>query len=469
MKFSGKGGTVMHADTVVTQLARFCCGLRFEDLDEAVVDKAKQLTLDQLGVEIACSVLPWNQGLCDYVRMLDSRGNCTVVGYGLKTNVEYAVLANATFGHGFEIDDFNSRATVGHPASVTVPVAIALAETRPTSGKRMIEALVSGYEVMSAIARGIQPSSHFGRGFHAQSSGGPFASAAVAGVLLQQDVPTLAQAFSLAASHAGGIMEYTNTGGNVKRLHAGMAASGGVRSALLAQRGWAGPPTAIEGQRGFCAAFADEYNIEAITEELGKNYWILYMALKPYSCNANIVAPIDALKAVLAETPITPEEVADIEVHLRSRGQKSVGGIGPEPPDIVGAQFSLHFSLAMTLVKGSNDFNTLLTVDLKDPELINVARKVRIVPDKRADEEEASGQRWGRVIVTTRDGRRLDKSQYAKGSLRNPMSQQEVEAKFQRLASSVLESRKVDKIVDLCRHLEDVEDVSQIAQWAKKS
>ncbi len=183
----------MGTDTVVTRLAKFCCGLRFDDLDRVVVEKMKQLVIDQLAVEVACSVLPWNQSLYDYVRMLDARGKSTVVGYGLKTNVEYAVLANSTFGHGFEIDDTDLRGgPTGHPGSITVPVAIALAETRPVSGKRMIEAVVSGYEILSAIARGIQPSSHFGRGFHAQGSGGPFASAAVAGVLRGQDVPTLA-------------------------------------------------------------------------------------------------------------------------------------------------------------------------------------------------------------------------------------------------------------------------------------
>ena len=149
----------MENETIVTKFAKFCCGLRFEDLEKRVVDKIKQLILDQLAVEIACAVLPWNKELYDYICMLDARGPCTVVGYDLKTNVEYAVMANSTFGHGFEIDDVDLRGgPVGHSGSITVPVAIAIAETRPrpVSGKRMIEAVVAGYEIMAAIARGIQ-------------------------------------------------------------------------------------------------------------------------------------------------------------------------------------------------------------------------------------------------------------------------------------------------------------------------
>jgi 2-methylcitrate dehydratase PrpD len=455
----------MGTDTVVTRLAKFCCGLRFDNLDRVVVEKIKQLVIDQLAVEVACSVLPWNQSLYDYVRMLDARGKSTVVGYGLKTNVEYAVLANSTFGHGFEIDDVDLRGgPTGHPGSITVPVAIALAETRPVSGKRMIEAVVSGYEILSAIARGIQPSSHFGRGFHAQGSGGPFASAAVAGVLRGQDVPTLANTFSLAASHAGGIMEYANTGGSVKRLHAGLAAMGGVRSAFLSQLGWTGPPTAIEGKRGFCAAFAQEYNIEAITRDLGEKYACLGTIIKPYSCNANITPAIDALKTVLAENRLTSKDVEAIEVYTSSRAMKSAGGIGPEPEDKVGAQFSIHFSLAMTLVKGSNDFNTLLAVDLKDPELIRVAKKVRMIPDKEAEEKIEKGQLWARVEVVTKNERRFSNAQYAKGTPENPMNQEEVEKKARNLALGVLPAKKVEQLIEQCRHLDEMKDVSELTR-----
>lgn len=461
----------MENETIVSKLAKFCCGLRVEDLDKRVVDKIKQLILDQLAVEIACAVLPWNKELYDYICMLDARGPCTVVGYDLKTNVEYAVMANSTFGHGFEIDDADLRGgPVGHPGSITVPVAIAIVETRPrpVSGKRMIEAVVAGYEIMAAIARGIQPSSHFSRGFHAQGAGGPFTGAAVAGVLLDYNVPTLANAFSLAASHSGGIMEYANTGGNIKRLHAGLAAMGGVRSALLSKYGWTGPPTAIEGKRGFCHAFAQDYSLNAITAVLGKEFWCPDTVIKAYCCNANLTPVIDAVRAILAETSLKPEEVEAVEVYHSQRAQHSIGSIGPEPPDKVGAQFSVHFSVAMALVKGSNDFNALMTADVKDPELIHHARKVRMITDEEANEKIKKGHIWARVIIKTKNGRSLTSSQYAKGSPQNPMSQEEVEEKARSLAITNLESAKVEELLALCRHLEDVADVTDIVRLIAK-
>ena len=55
---------------------------------------------------------------------------------------------------------------------------------------------------------------------------------------------------AIAGSHAGGTMEYDQSGGEVKRMHNGMACCGGLRSAMLAQMGLTGPPTIFEGERG---------------------------------------------------------------------------------------------------------------------------------------------------------------------------------------------------------------------------
>lgn len=455
----------MPGKTITTQLAERCRAVRFEDLSPQVVQKVKLLILDQAACEVACAFLPWNQGLFDYVKLMDARGKSTLAGHGLKTNVEYAVLGNSTFGQGFEIDDVNvGGGLTGHPGCVTVPVALAFAQTKPITGKRLIESVFAGYQMMSAIARGIQPSAHYDRGFHAQSTNGVFASAAIAGLLLEEDVPTLANAFSLAASHAGGIMEYTNTGGDVKRLHAGIAAVGGVRSALLAKHGWSGPPTAIEGKRGFCNAFANTSSPEAMVKGFGDDYWIQGVSIKPYACNANIIPAIDALKDILAKTPVKPENIAKIDVFTTGRAIKSVGGIGPEPPDLVGAQFSIHFCLALTAARGKNDFTTMLNVDYRDPALISVAKKVEMIGDKEGDERVEKGELWARVVLTTTDGRKLTSAQNAKGSLQNPVTQVDVEGKCRDITSNVITPPRAEKLIELCRCLDEVKDASELAR-----
>ena len=122
----------------------------------------------------------------------------------------------------------------------------------------------------------------------------------------------------------------------------------------------------------------------------------------------------------------------------------------------------------MALVKGSNDFNALMTADVKDPELIHNARKVRMITDEEANEKIKKGHIWARVIIKTKDGRSLTSSQYAKGSPQNPMSQEEDEEKARSLAITNLESAKVEELLALCRHLEDVADVTDIVRLMAK-
>ena len=87
-------------------------------------------------------------------------------------------------------------------------------------------------------------------------------------------------AFGIAGSHSAGTMEYDQTGGEIKRVHAGIAARGGIQAAMLARLGLTGPPTIIEGKRGFCRVFADQYDMDVITRDLGTDFKIMRIWFK---------------------------------------------------------------------------------------------------------------------------------------------------------------------------------------------
>jgi 2-methylcitrate dehydratase PrpD len=174
-------------------------------------------------------------------------------------------------------------------------------------------------------------------------------------------------ALGIAASECGGISEYTRTGGSVKRLHAGFAAQAGVKAAHLAGIGLTGPSTAIEGERGFCQAYADKYFIEDITEDLGSEFKILSVAIKPYCCCFAQHAVIDATSLIMAKNQIKPDDIAEIFVRQKHREALAVSAI-VEPIDIVSAQFSGRFGLALRLIKGDNRFGDYSEANLKDPQ-----------------------------------------------------------------------------------------------------
>jgi 2-methylcitrate dehydratase PrpD len=177
----------------------------------------------------------------------------------------------------------------------------------------------------------------------------PFVAYAVRKIVKMNSDQVL-NAFGLVASHCSGLMEYSETGGEVKRLHGGIAANAGIRSAMLAKHGFTGPPTVLEGRKGFCQAFSDTYRLEDITDRLGKEFRILRTGLKPYCCCAGQHAALDAASLIVDKHQVAPEEIEGIVVGQGPQEFKVVGTI-VEPRDIASTQFSGRFGIALRLLK----------------------------------------------------------------------------------------------------------------------
>jgi 2-methylcitrate dehydratase PrpD len=245
------------------KLAQFIANTRYNDLSDEVIEKTKLLILDQLGCQLAFATLPWNKTIQNYVRDRgSSRQESTVAFNGFKTSAEDAAFANAVFGHGFEMDDTELH-TASHPGITVIPPVLALGEIEKITGKDLLTAIVVGYDVFIRI--GLTTRSMIDRGFHTTAVLGPLGAAAASSKVMGLGADTVINALAIAASQAGGLAEYTESGGSVKRVHAGFAAQSGLRAVLLAKAGLTGPPTALEGRKGLCQAFVNEYSLEEIT------------------------------------------------------------------------------------------------------------------------------------------------------------------------------------------------------------
>ncbi len=167
-----------------------------------------------------------------HIKALGGTGESTIVYYGDKTNVENAAFVNASFGHGFEFDDVHAE-SLSHPASVVIPAALALGEREHGNGKDFILAVAIGHDVLARVGMSIARST-LDRGFHPMSVPGTFGSAAAAGIVLRFNEDKMVNAMGIAGSYSSGLTEYQQSAGEVKRTHAGIAAQGGLRAALLA-------------------------------------------------------------------------------------------------------------------------------------------------------------------------------------------------------------------------------------------
>lgn len=436
-------------------LASFVCNLRYDNLPPDVRAHSKRFILDNIGCQIAGATLPWSKTYYDLLTETRSGDGATIVHYGTRLAADDAAFLNSTFNHANEIDDTHLKSPT-HPGAVAVPAALAIMEYAKGTGKDLVTAVAAAYEIQIRISWAVSPYL-IEHGHHPPVGVGPFGAAAAGAIALHLDADATLNALAIAGSHSGGLIEYTKTGGSVKRIHCAIPAQAGVRASLFAQRGITGPATILEGDKGFCKSFGRTYDLSRITDRLGERYQMLENALKPHACCHLMHTAFDAFDIVQKDARLKPDEIKSIIVTSSSEPiLKHIGSI-IEPVDILGAQFSLPYSLALRLYRGGNGFWDYRDEDLHDEKLLAVAHRVKVVAPP--------GDAWlngmGLDFETT-DGRKLHAFvEYPKGSPENPMSEQEVNDKFRSMVTPVIGTARAEAIIDAVAQIEDIKRIDE--------
>ncbi|MBI4192014.1 MAG: MmgE/PrpD family protein [Betaproteobacteria bacterium] len=448
-------------------LATWTAGLKLKDVPQNVREHARRFILDNFGCQIAGATLPWSQSYYDVIRKTRSGTHSTVAYFGDKLSPDDAAFLNSAFNHANETDDTHLKSPT-HPGSIAVPAALAMAEYAKADGAKLLAAVIASYEIQIRISWACSPYLIY-RGHHPPVGVGPFGAAAAGAILMGFDAAKSLNALAIAGSHSAGLIEYTKTGGSVKRIHSAIATAAGVRAALFAEAGITGPQSILEGEKGFCKVFAGEYDLKRLTDGLGSYYHLLDVAPKPYSCCHLIHAAFDALDQARDREPLAADQVKQVIVYTNSEPILSHIGSIIEPEDILGAQFSLPFSIAMRLhhggrgVHGGNGFWDYPSINVKDPKLVATARKVKCVVAK--DGEWSSVDKGAGIQIETTDGRRIREIvPYSKGLPENPMSAEEVKEKFRSLVDPILPSGQPQQIIDAVDNLEKIKNIDDLVQ-----
>jgi 2-methylcitrate dehydratase PrpD len=446
------------ATGITEKLAAHTAKVRYEDIPPEAIEKAKDCILDQVGVELIGSTLEWNKIAYRYVADMGGRAESTIVNYGTKAPALDAAFVNATFGQGCELDDVGFGAG-GHPSAATVPVALALCEKQRSTGKDFLAAVVVGCDVMYRLLAAVRPSSGK-RGFHSHGIGAPFGAMTTAARLLRLNNGQILHAFGIAGMHSSGTMEYDQTGGEVKRVIAGIAARGGIQAAMLAQLGLTGPPTIIEGKRGFLKVFADEVEPEEITRGLGSDFKIMRVWFKIYPCVATVQGVIFTLAKMIEEHHFGADEIDEIRVGI-SETSLSHGGAIYEPHDTASAQFSLPFSLAIRLLKNDNDLSFYMDPKLwTDPKVLALAKKVKSYADPNAKKDQNYNTTMEVKLTNGKTFKAFEA--YPPGSPLNMVSRDVLRTKFRKMAHAVLAEERIEKLIEAVDRLETYEDAAKL-------
>jgi len=434
--------------TITEQLTAFCAGLRLDGTPPAVIDKAKELLLDYLGVAYRGMQVESSQAALRAVRALSGAGQATVVGEEGGAPAAWAALANGTGAHALEMDDVTSKSSL-HPGVAVFPAVLALAEELGSTAEEVLVAAIAGYEVMMRVGNALNPASAYRRGFHPTGVAGAFGATMAAGRLLGLGERESVSALGIAGTTAAGSLEYLTDGAWTKRLNAGWAAHCGIVAARLAAEGFTGPASSIEGPLGLLRGHSDEPWLAEATAHLGESFELLDVSIKPYACCRYNHGLIDCVLRLAREHRLRPDDVEAIELGVLSGGFPLVADPierKRNPVNVVDAQFSAPFAAAIALVRGSAGLRDYTQANVDDPVVRSVMAKVRCYTDPALDD--SYPEQWpAAVSIRLVNGQRLDaRESHPLGEPENPVSRAALVQKFREMIDRPFADEVIDRV-----------------------
>jgi 2-methylcitrate dehydratase PrpD len=454
----------MTAPTISQILGAFVHGLAYRDLPAEVIANARMRILDTLGVCLASVGMDYAEDVYDLCAEQGGPETSTTLGRARRMPESWAVLYNGSLAHGNDYDDTHSRSIV-HIGGVVVPTALAMAEKLRRDGRDMIAAVVAGYELAARIGMAASKGFH-AQGFHPTGVVGVFSATATAAKSMRLCPLEIAHGFGIAGSQASGSLEFLADGAWTKRMHPGWAAHAGIIAAALAARGFTGPARTFEGRYGLYALYANtvEADLDRATRGLGSKWEILETDVKPYPCGHISHPYMDCALALRRDHSLQPQDIAAVELRVPSAAVPILCEPLADklrPANSYAARFSLPYAVAVSLVRGKAGIDEFSEDEIRNPEVLALCDRTRYVVDDTLPFPQAFP---GWVALRLADGRSVDaRMDHSRGSRENPLSEEELYAKFEANARRTLPAARVRQIWDTGSRLEELRDIADFA------
>lgn len=455
-------------ENATMMLAKFISELKYDQLSENNINRAKMAILDYIGALLAGYDKDSTLGekLTELIIHNGGIEEATIIGPAVKVPLANAALANGVLSHVAELDD-GHRIARGHPGVAVVSAALSTSEYLKSGGKDLITAVVAGYDIFVRIAASINPS-HLNRGYHTTGTCGTLAACAAASNLLKLNEIQTANALGLAGIQASGLLEVTIDGQMAKALHAGKAAYCGVLAALLAKEGAEGPKSVIEGKKGFVKALSDKCDYNFMFKDLNKKFHIDDCYIKLYPSCRHTHAPVDAALDIALNNDLKVSDIKEIIVKTYPVAISFAGEIF-RPVTAEEAKFSIPYCTCAALAKRNLGLKELESEYLFDPEIIALTDKVKIVSDERLEGSNPKA-RGAELVITLADGRVLKKRiELPRGEAETPVTKDELIKKFINCTSHYFSGEYAEKIIINIFNIDETCNINELIESLRKS
>lgn len=376
-----------------------------------------------------------------------------VLGTDLRLAAPLAALANGVAGHVLDYDDMSST-MLAHPSVFLTPAVLALSETHGRSGRQALSAYITGFEVGSHFGRAMIPR-HYEAGWHATSSLGVFGAAAAASRLLGLTAQQMLNALAIAASNVAGLR--ANFGTMTKSLHAGQAAEGGVRAALLSSRGFTANRAIFDAPGGFFSTYGAGAQPRQAPPSLEID--ASGIGIKPYACCGAGVSLIDAAIDIRDAHAPRADDIACVEALVAEMATSIMPFRAANGS--LQAKYCLEYCAAVALLDGKGGMAQFEDERVLRADVQELVKRVGVRSDKRM--AQGAGKFGVELKVRLHDGKVLQTQlELPRGHPRRPVAEEALVAKFLECAGPVLGEARAREAAGRLESFEKVPDVREL-------
>ena len=444
--------------TIARRMAQWAKVLKYEDLPSKTVHEVKRRVIDSLATTLGA----YHSHPATIVRekamaVSDPKAKATVWGTPHRTLPELAAFANGAMVRYLDYNDTYLSLEPAHPSD-NISAAVAVTQQTGKTGKDLILATVVGYEIQCRLC----DAASLRAGGWDHVTYGALSTALLAAKLWGLSEDQMEHALGLAGV-CNITTRQTRTGqiSDWKACAFSNAARNGVFAADLARRGLTGPNEIFEGPKGLIK----QLNIPGVRNlALGRDgdFMIDKTYIKYWPAEYHSQSAIDAclqLRPKLSGKKIQSIDIQSFEAAV------SIIGSEPEklrPTSRETADHSMFYCGAAALVDGDVTLATFDEYRLADPKLLDLIDRTKIIEDPKLNEGYPEGIP-NDVTITCTDGTKLNKRvDFPRGHAHNPMTDEEVVAKFHRMAQGVVTDKTAATILDLAWNLDELSDLTPL-------
>jgi 2-methylcitrate dehydratase len=423
-------------DATTRQISEFAANLTYEDIPEDV----RQIAIQHIVDSLACGYGARDCDAAAIARTLahEVSGEFTgrMIGSTATVAADIAGFVNAAAIRYFDYSD--TMVPGGHPSDCLGGL-LAVAAGRGTTGKQLITAFVSAYEVFARFGE----SAYVRKKGYDQGVTVGIALAAGLGTMLGMDAERIGHAVSLAtvtcislrATRAGTISAWK-----------GAATAEAVRETVfltaLAEKGLTGPPQPFEGRHGIWEIITGPFTFRPFPSEGGDYLFLTNAHLKYWPVEFNTQVAVWGARELREKVDIADLESVHLMTYWSAWHETASEKDKWDPTTRETADHSLPYIFSRALVDGE------ITIGSFDEDKYLAADIRPVMNLVTAGEDDELNELFPRVIAMkiqakTKSGETIDiYTDKARGHALNRMSPEETSDKYRKLVT--LDDRKVD-------------------------